>query len=556
MREDFGSDVGQPLWGRIALGKERSFIGSARVISICTLVSRVLGLVRDMLTAAVFGARLCLDAFLIAFAIPNFFRRLFGEGGLSSAFIPTFADELEKKGSTSARQLVAQVGSALALTLAGIVVVGEIVFALILLVLRLTARGPLTKFVEKFFLILRLLQVLFPYLLFICLVAFAAAVLHSFKHFALPALSPVLMNLFWIGGVLIVAGMAADEGGAQVMVLAVVLLSAGVFQLMMQLPMLARKGMLAPPTTRFDHPGVRRVAGLMAPVMFGLAVVQVNVLVDMLIAFFLVPGEGAPTVLFFGNRLMQFPLALIGIAIATAVFPSLAGAASKNDEEELKRLVRQAMRVSLFLAIPAGCGLMALAGPIVTLVFQRRNFDEWAALRTSSVVFFYGLGLWAYCLQHVLVRAFYSLKDVTTPVKVASGMVVLNLVLNLTLVWPMQESGLALSTALTAMAQFGVLLHLLRKRLGGLGIKEMASSIINTLSAASVMAGICLLLPTGISGLLTEVTGRSAQASVVGRATVALVPIAVGAGVYLLLARLFRMTELAEVLGWRGRARK
>lgn len=533
------SNVGLHLLGSGALAKQRSFISSARIISICTLLSRMLGLARDVLTAAVFGASLHLDAFLTAFAIPNFFRRLFGEGALSSAFIPTFADELAKKDKSSARQLLRQVGTALALTLAGIVVVGEVIFILIL-------RSPgLEDKVES---VLKLLMILFPYLFFICLTALAAAVLNSFKHFTLPALSPVLLNLFWIVGVLVVARKVAAGSGLQVMVLAGALTLAGVFQLLMQLPMLARRRMLVSPALRFDHPGLKRVAGLMAPVMFGLAVVQLNVLVDRLIAFFLIPEEGGPSALYFGNRVMQFPLALVGIAIATAVFPSFAEAGSRNDKRELKKLLRQAIRVTLFLAIPAGYGLMALGGPIVTLLFQRRNFVALAAARTSSVVFFYGLGLWAYCLQHVLVRAFYSLKDVSTPVKVASGMVVLNLALNLTLVWPMQESGLALSTAMTAMAQFAVLLYLLRKRLGSLGFKEITASIIKTLAAASLMAGICLLL--------ARVIGTPVGGSLLRRAAAALVPVAAGVGIFLVLARLFRMPELSQVLGWGGKTRE
>ncbi len=517
--------------------KQKSFIGSAKLISLCTLASRVLGLVRDMLTAAVFGAGPVLDAFFTAFALPNFFRRLFGEGALSSAFIPTFADELKKEDKSSARALVRQLGSALAGVLVGIVVIGEVVFLLLLKFSR-----PESKEAA----VLKLLLILFPYLIFICLTALAAAILHSFRHFALPALSPVLLNLFWIAAVVVVGWKGGDAAEWQILLLAGVLTLAGVFQLAMQLPMLARKGMLPPPTAKFNHPGLKSVAKLMAPVMVGLAVVQLNLVVDRLIAFFLIPGPGGPSALYFGNRVMQFPLALIGIAVATAVFPSFAEVVSGGDMEGLKRLLRQAVRVTLFLAIPAAYGLMALREPIVVLLFQRRQFTALAALRTGSVVFFYGLGLWAYCLQHVLVRAFYALKDTRTPVKVACGMVAVNLALNLTLVWPLAESGLALSTALTAMVQVGLLVYLLKRRVGSLGFSRITMSLIKTISAASVMAGVCMLL--------TSVLSVPGGGTLARRAAAALVPTVLGAGVYVLLAWLFKMQELKYILGWGAEA--
>ena len=484
--------------------EKKSFLKSAKTVSLCTLLSRVLGLVRDIICASVFGTSLAWDAFVVAFKIPNLFRRLFGEGALSAAFIPVFTEYLETKGKKDAWELVNVTGTLLFIILGSLVVLAEISFSVIPTVFSLNS---------KWSLVLNLLIITFPYVLFICMVALAMAVLNSLKHFLIPALAPVALNICWIMGVIFLTPICGNTLDKKIFGLAIAILIGGVIQLAMQLPVLRKEGVVFKPSLYFSHPGLKRILALMLPIIFGLAVVQINVLMDsfIAIAFARPPGgaesfsiagiaipypleTGAASVLYYGDRLIQFPLGVFGIAIATAVFPFFSTYAARKEWTNFTNTLNQAIRVVLFIGIPASIGLILLRRPLVELFYERNAFTAESTHRTSVVIFFYAIGVWAYCASHVIIRAFYSIQDTKTPVKVGAGMVGLNLVLNLTLIWFLREGGLALATAISATIQIIILLALLHKKLNITGHKHIITSAIKTLIATFFMYITCWIM--------------------------------------------------------------
>ncbi|MHC4308252.1 MAG: murein biosynthesis integral membrane protein MurJ, partial [Planctomycetota bacterium] len=335
--------------------EKKSFLKSAKTVSLCTLLSRVLGLVRDIICASFFGTSLAWDAFVVAFKIPNLFRRLFGEGALSAAFIPVFTEYLENKGRKDAWELVNVTGTLLFIILGSLVVLAEISFSIIPTVFSLNS---------KWSLVLNLLTITFPYVLFICMVALAMAVLNSLKHFLIPALAPVTLNICWIMGVLFLTPLCGHTLDSKIFGLAIAILIGGAIQLAMQLPVLKKEGIIFRPSLNFSHPGLKRILALMLPIIFGLAVVQINVLMDsfIAIAFARPPGgsesfsivgiaipypleTGAASVLYYGDRLIQFPLGVFGIATATAVFPFFSTYAARKDWANFTNTLNQAIRI-------------------------------------------------------------------------------------------------------------------------------------------------------------------------------------------------------------------
>ena len=498
--------------------EKKSFLKSAKTVSLCTLLSRVLGLARDIICASFFGTSLAWDAFVVAFKIPNLFRRLFGEGALSAAFIPVFTEYLETKGKKDAWELVNVTGTLLFIILGSLVVLAEISFSIIPTVFSLNSKWEL---------VLSLLLITFPYVMFICMVAFAMAVLNSLKHFLMPALAPVALNACWILGVLFLTPAFGDTLDTKIFGVAVVILIGGMIQLAIQLPVLRKEGITFWPSLHFSHPGLKRIIALMLPIIFGLAVVQINVLMDSFIAIaFAKPPDGAEhfslagitipypletgaaSVLYYGDRLIQFPLGVFGIAMATAVFPYFSTYAARKDWTNFTDTFNQAIRVILFIGIPASVGLILLRRPLVELFYERNAFTAESTFRTSTVILFYAIGVWAYSTSHVIIRAFYSIQDTKTPVKVGAGMVALNLILNLTLIWFLREGGLALATAISATIQIMILFVLLRKKLNITGHKHIITSAIKTLIATFFMYVTCWIMlkimPTSDGSLMVK----------------------------------------------------
>ncbi len=500
------------------MSDKKNFLRSAKTISLCTLLSRILGLVRDIVCASFFGTGIAWDAFVIAFKIPNLFRRLFGEGALSAAFIPIFTEYLETKERKSAMELVYITGTALFLLLATITVLSEITFAII---------PQFTPLNHKWELVLNLLMITFPYVLFICLVAFAMAILNSLKHFLMPALAPIALNICWIIGIYTLTPLFGNTLEKKIFGVAIAILFGGLVQLGIQIPMLKKLGVLFRPSLYFSHSGFRRIITLMLPIIFGLAAVQINVLLDSVIAitFSKPPGgsenffignisipypleTGAVSVLYYGDRLIQFPLGVFGIAMATAVFPYFSTHAARKDWKNFALTYNQAIRVILFIGIPASIGLILLRNPLVELFYERNAFTEESTYRTASVISFYAFGVWAYSLLHVIVRAFYSTQDTMTPVKVGACMVLLNLILNTTLIWFLKEGGLALATAISATIQIIILFTLFQRKLKMRGSKHIFTSLLKTTLSTLTMSIACWtvlsILPTGDGCLKTK----------------------------------------------------
>jgi len=431
------------------MAAEKGWLGSASVVGACTLGSRALGLVRDVLMAAYFGTGAAMDAFVLAFMAPNLFRRLFGEGAVTSAFVPIFTQATLREGHRGAERYFRACFTGLGALLWGVAVVGGVACALAPRWLQLD---------ETWGLFFPLLSAMFPFMPLVCLTALVSAALNVKQRFFAAASSPALMNVFWIAALVF----GARRWGVWAVAVAVVL-SAGA-QLGWLLWDLRRAGVRPGLSWDWRQSNVSRTVKMVGPMVVGLAVTQVNVLVDGLIAQVCVAGDGANSALYYANRLMQFPLGVIGVALGTALFPMLSAKAAKGDLAGMGVAVGQGMRVTLFVTLPVTAVTLALARPIVDVVLRRGSFDAESAARTAWALALYTVGLAAYCANQVLTRVFHARQDAKTPVKVGLWMTGLNLALNLALVWPLREAGLALSTAVCGFINTGVLAWLLKKR--------------------------------------------------------------------------------------------
>ncbi len=496
--------------------------------------------------ARVFGAGLIMDAFVNAFLLPNLLRRLVGEGALSSAFVAVLGT-FRKDGDRSAVSgFISAVFTFSTFILMGITLLGLLVILFF----------PSSMFFEgrdlaKMNLTLELSLILFPYVLFVCLLALVTGVLNSWGRFAAPAIAPAVLNVFWVGGVVLaVFFLPESEGGesavARIKVVAAAIFAGGVFQLVMQAPSLQKLGLRIRPSFTLRGSGLDRVLAMAVPIVVGLAPTQVNVFFDRVIAENLVPGDGAVSALFFGNRLMQFPLALVGIAMGTAVFPLLSSLAARNEKLELRTTLEKACRLTFFFAVPAGVGLVVLGKPIVDLLFQHGEFNDIAVGRTASVVVAYSFGIPAFCGLQIVTRGLYAVGRPGVASRAALYAVGFNIGLNLILVFPFGEAGLALSTAITSTAQLFYSWSRLSRLSGGLRGKRVLRSLFLSLLSSGVMGGSCLLLSLVL--LPTD-----SDAGVILRSLALLMTVAVGGLIYFMMAHLLAAPESEELREeWRG----
>lgn len=495
-----------------------------------TLASRVLGLVRDMVSTYYFGTSAAMSMFAMAFTVPNLFRRLFGEGALNAAFIPVFTEQTTRE-HEEARRLLNVVMTVLSALLFLLMLIGWLVCAGALLSGRLPDNGRLFFF---------LLAILLPYLPLICLTAVQAAALNVKGHFLRVAFAPTLMNITWIAAAVCFGRHGREVG---VVALAVAVTLSGVLQFAWQAQMLWRMRMGFRLAWDPAHPGLRQIVRLMGPMVVGLGVIQVNTFVDQLIAQFLVADEAANSTLYFGNHLMQFPLGVLGIALATAVFPAYARCAAARDRAGLIEAANLSARVAFFISLPCVAAIVALAEPIVRILFQHGEFTAESTARTAHVLICFGIGLWAFCGVQVLARAFYAQEDTRTPVRVAVMMVGVNLALNLALVWSLREAGLALSSSLAGMGNLALLFYYLRRRLGPIGGRAILDSALRSL-LASALAG------AGGYGAYTLLVGRAARFTPaharMNELLVLLAALAVLGATFLFAAWFLRVRELGE----------
>lgn len=432
--------------------KKRLF-KSTLLVSLMTTISRVFGLIRDVVIASLFGAGAGVDAFIVAFRIPNFLRRLFGEGGFSQAFVPVLAEYRETKDKEQVRALVDQCAANLGLVLFIITLIGVACAPILIYVF---APG-FSADADKQLMAVDMLRITFPYIFFISLTAMAGGILNTYGNFAVPAFTPVLLNLALISFAIFLSPQLAQP----ITALAWAVLLAGALQLLFQFPFLLRLGLFPRPSFHRDREGVQRIIRLMIPTLFAVSITQINLLIDTLIASFL--ETGSISWLYFSDRLMEFPLGVFGVAIATVILPSLSQQYAGGDRQAYSNTMDWALRLVFLISIPATAGLVLLSTPMLTTLFQYNAFSANDVNMASRSLVAYAVGLPAFIFIKVLASAFFSRQDTKTPVKIGIFAMLTNLVMNLLLVGPLAHAGLALATSLAAFVNAGMLYYYLRR---------------------------------------------------------------------------------------------
>lgn len=431
-----------------------NLIKAVATVSGMTMVSRLLGFARDLVIARIFGAGIATDAFFVAFRIPNLLRRLFAEGAFSQSFVPVLSHYRVERGEQATRELVDKVASLLAASLLVVSILGVVMAPLIIYV---SAPGFADQ-PGKFDLTVALLRVTFPYIFFVSLVSLAGGILNTWGRFAIPALTPSLLNLSFI----VLSLFAAPYFDPPVMVLAWAVFIGGALQLAFQVPALLRIGFL--PRLRFDwrDEGVKRVLTLMGPAIFGVSVAQISLLINTIFASFL--PSGSVSWLYYADRLMEFPTALLGVALGTVLLPSLARSHASGDAEEYSRLLDWGMRLTVLLALPAAVALAVLSVPLVCALFQYGAFSQHDVWMTRDALVAYSVGLVGLIMVKILAPGFYARQNVTTPMRIALISLAATQVMNLIFVGVLAHAGLALAISLAACLNAALLYRGLRIR--------------------------------------------------------------------------------------------
>jgi putative peptidoglycan lipid II flippase len=436
--------------------KSAGLIRSTSIVGGMTLLSRISGLARDISFSHWFGAGPAMDAFIVAFKIPNLLRRFFAEGAFSQAFVPMIAEYRSKRSAAETREFLDRVTGTLGVVLFGITAIGVLAAPVLIFVF---APG----FVDddgRYELAGDMLRLTFPYLFFISLTALAGGILNAYRSFAVPAFTPVLLNVVLI----VFAGWVSPLLERPALGLALGVFVAGLVQLLLQLPFLSRKGLLPVPRWGWAHAGVRRMLKLMLPVLFGSSVAQISILFDTLIASFL--AAGSISWLYYSDRLMEFPLGVFGIAVATVMLPSLSDEHARESPEGFSAMLDWALRLVILIALPASVGLIVLAEPVLATIFYGGVFTAIDVTMASASLIAYALGLLGFILVKVLVTGYFSRQDTRTPVRIGVAALVLNMVLNLVFVLSLlgmgfaaPHAGLAAATTISALFNAGLLLR-------------------------------------------------------------------------------------------------
>jgi putative peptidoglycan lipid II flippase len=512
----------------------RKIAKSAGVISIATTLSRILGLVREQMIATLFS-RTATDAFYVAFRIPNLLRDLFAEGAMSSAFVPTFIECLKNRGSKEAWKLASNVLNLLVLLLGAITILG-IVFSSWIVE---KFAGDFRVIPGKLELTVVLTQIMFPFLPLVAIAAVVMGILNSQGTFFLPALAPALFNVGSIVVALSLYWILTQAGWEPILGMAIGTLAGGFLQLAVQIPVLVRRGFTYMAGLSLGHPGVKRILLLMGPGTIGLASTQINILVNTWLATS--QGEGPVSWLNYAFRLMQFPLGLFGVAIATATLPTLSAQVANQELPELQRTLTSSLKLVLLVNVPASAGLMALSQPIIALIFQHGRFKEEDTNATANALIFYAIGLFAYSAVKLLVPAFYALGRSRVPVIISTIAVALNIGLNLALVRPMGYLGLALGTSIAAIANFLLLFFSLQKYSGPMKAKSLLSTFFRVTLASIVMAAASGAFHRWLFAY-SLADGLSWRAMVLGAA------MALGVLVLLLMCRMLKVAEVNDLV--------
>ena len=517
--------------GETATRHQRPLLGSAALVSLATSLSRLGGLAREQLFAALLGAGMTSDAFVVAFRIPNLLRDLLAEGALSTAFVPTFTQHLLREGKPAAHALANLVLTTLFVVTCLVVIVGWIFAAPIV---QSIAPG-FAATPGKIELTTTLTRILLPFLPMVALAAVLMGMSNAEQRFFVPALAPALFN---VAAIAVALALLAGDFGDHPTVLAwtgAVLLG-GFLQMAVQIPSLVRHGWRYEPRfrPRFDDPGLRRILRLMGPAVLGLSATQVNIFVNNILASQLV--EGSASWLNYAFRLMQLPIGVFGVAVATVSLTSLSRHAAALDMNAFRATLADALRLIAFLTVPATAGLVALRQPIIELLYEHGRFSASDTAATAAVLSMYAVGLYAYAAVKVMAPAFYALQNARIPLAASACAVACNIAASLLLYRRLGAAGLALGTSVGAVVNLTILYTSFVRRRGTLGELVLLGQLGRVVLAALVMAIVCHWLA---SELNTRVPGNSIAADCV----VTLVPIAIGAPIYFGLATLLRLPE-------------
>ncbi|MDK1021478.1 MAG: murein biosynthesis integral membrane protein MurJ, partial [Candidatus Hydrogenedentes bacterium] len=497
-----------------------------------TMFSRVLGLVRDLTWIALPTASV--DAFIVAFRLPNMLRELFGEGASNAAFIPVFSDTLETDSDDAFRELVSAAMSAMLLLLAALTVLGIIILPGLLGTLDLldvfTQREEISQ--ERIDLMINLAVWTFPYIFLIGMAIFFMAPLYSIKHFFTPSWSPALLNIALIASCLLLRDAFAEPAFALVIGVWI----GGVAQLLVQYITLGIKVGVWYPNFHLRHPGIRTVLWLMLPVVFGQSAGELNRLVDILFAASL-PGEGTVRTLYFSNRLVQLPLSVFGLATSVAIFPTMSRFGARDDHAKIRETLLMGLRLSFFLIVPAMLGLIVMGEPIIRLLFERSFFGAEDTSRTAAALMIYAAGLLSFAWVKVCVTGFYAVKDTRTPVIIASASMLCNILLNIVLIGPLGYKGLALATTISFTINAFFLYLFLWQKFGKMYDAEFLQSLLRITIAAILMAAVTY-------GVYLNVLKILPGDGLTYRAVHVLVPITAAVATYAGLCAALRVPEL------------
>lgn len=487
-----------------------NLLKSLAAVSSMTMVSRVLGFVRDAIVARVFGAGMATDAFFVAFKLPNLLRRIFAEGAFSQAFVPILAEYKSRDDLQDTRLFVSYVAGLLTLVLALITLVGMIAAPWVIMA---TAPG-FTDDADKFALTSDLLRITFPYILLISTASLVGAILNTWNRFSVPAFAPTLLNVSMI----LFAVFAAPHFDPPILALAWAVTVGGVLQLAYQLPYLKKIGMLVLPRINFRDSGSLRVVKLMGPAILGVSVSQISLIINTIFASFL--ASGSVSWMYYADRLMEFPAGVLGVALGTILLPSLAKTYSLGDHEGYNRLMDWGLRLCFLLALPCSVALGILAQPLVVSLFQYGNFTAFDALMTQRALVAYAIGLLGLIAVKVLAPGFYSRQNIKTPVKIAIVTIIITQLMNLAFIGPLKHAGLSLSIGLAACLNAALLYWQLRKQdifrpHPGWGL-FLVRLLVAVLVMSGVLIGMLMVLPSWDTGSMFYRLSRLMLVVVVG----------------------------------------
>ena len=512
------------------MSTNKSILRSASLIGLATFCSRLLGFIRDVVIARLFGVYVYAQAFVIAFKIPNLFRDLVGEGATNAAFVPVFSEYTVKHTKEEFWELANVVLNLLLIILMSITLLGIIFSPFIV---RLIAPGFMVD-PYKLQTTIRLNRLIFPYILLISLAAYSMGLLNSLKHFTIPAFAPCLLNISIITFALIF--------GEGIKGLASGVLVGGVLQLLIQIPVLYKKGFRLQLFRHLRHPAAKTIGVLMLPRLLSSCIYQLNNFVDSIFgSLVFIVGEGGVAVLYFAYRLIQFPLGIFSNALSQAILPTFSTQVLENSYDNLKQTLSFGLRATSFVMLPASVGFMVLSRTIIQAIFEGGRFDAYSTTQTANILFFYSIGLFAYGATKILQSCFFALKDTVTPAKVSFLALIVNIILNFILMFPMKLAGLALATSISGINTCLILFFILRKKLRPFNVKAILSSFVRILVASIFMGAICYLFSEKVFFLGTNMFYRLLNLGL---------SIIIGIIFYIAFCFIFRVREVEELWRW------